>query len=91
MTFVPNEWMDNEREIGGGCTYAGVAYSKVEYDGVDLALLRLDGEDHLALGGELYGVAHQVDDHLPQPHGITHQLVCTRGWMGHCWISGKGE
>jgi hypothetical protein len=70
----------------------------VEYDGVDLALLHLDGEDHLALGGELDGVAHQVDDHLPQPHRITHQLVFThtRGvrWVGQPkgqLLTGSGE
>ena len=31
--------------------------------------------DHLALVGELDGVAHQVEQHLPQPAGVADQGV----------------
>ena len=40
---------------------------------------QLNGEDHFALLGELYGVAHQIDDDLPQTAGIAHNASGTFG------------
>jgi hypothetical protein len=59
----------------GAYTDARVAHGEVEDDGVGLALLHLNREDGLALRRKLDGIAHQVNDDLPQPHRVAHQLV----------------
>src|SRR5205814_837828 len=45
-----------------------------------VALVYFHAHDHLALVGELDGVTHQVEKHLPYPAGVADQGV------GHVWL-----
>ena len=52
---------------------ARIAHRTAQDERVRALLDHRDPDLHCALGGELDRVAHQVGQHLAQPHGISHQ------------------
>ena len=70
---------EDARLVVGRNANTGVLHGKLQRDGVCVLPLDRNGHDHLARGREFDGIARQVDEHLLQTHGITHQVAWQRG------------
>src|ERR1700694_4843977 len=68
-----------------GDAYAGIADGKLQHQALLIALGNADGEGDLSPGGELDGVAYQVENHLAQAAGVADQL------QGHIRLRMRGE
>src|SRR5690606_19755839 len=70
-------WRESDAGITNGDTHPRLAVLS-GWNGIH-------GEVHFAFAGEFHGIAEQVDQHLPQAHGISDDP----GWEG--WVDPRHE